>query len=75
VRRSTADGLIATVARLWREDLGQDVVEYALLSAFIGLACYGGFFAIQNTIHSSYIAWDTGQQNLAQPLDPGAFGS
>lgn len=67
--------ILAPFARLWREDSGQDVVEYALLSAFIGLGSYGGFVAIQNTIYGSYGIWDSGQQNLWQPLDPGSFGS
>jgi Flp pilus assembly pilin Flp len=61
--------------RLWRDDSGQDVVEYALLSAFIGLGSYGGFLAIQNAISVSYVNWDTGQQGLWQPPAPGAFGS
>jgi pilus assembly protein Flp/PilA len=26
------------IARLWREDEGQDLIEYALLAAFIALA-------------------------------------
>jgi Flp pilus assembly pilin Flp len=56
--------------RLWREDAGQDLVEYMLLAAFIGLASYGGFVAIQNTIHSSYIGWDSSQQGIYSPPDP-----
>jgi Flp pilus assembly pilin Flp len=63
------------VQRLLLDDSGQDVVEYALLSAFIGLGSYGGFVLIQNTIQSSYAGWDSGQQGLYQPQDPGAFGS
>ena len=60
---------------LWRDDSGQDVVEYALLATLIGLGSYVGFVAIQNTIHSSYGVWDSGQQNLWVPPDPGSFGS
>jgi Flp pilus assembly pilin Flp len=62
-------------ARLWHDDRGQDVVEYALLAAMIGLGSYGGFVLIQNTIHNSYIGWDTNQQNLWVPPNPGAYGS
>jgi Flp pilus assembly pilin Flp len=65
----------ALFARLWSEDFGQDVVEYALLAAFIGLGSYLGFIAIQNAISSSYGVWDSGQQGLWRPQDPGAFGS
>ena len=61
--------------RLWRDDRGQDVVEYALLAAMIGLGSYGGFVLIQNTINASYTGWDTNQQNLWVPLNPGAYGS
>jgi len=67
--------LARQLRRLWRQDSGQDVVEYALLAALIGLAAYGGFSAIQNAISSSYITWDNGQQNLWEPLNPGAYGS
>jgi Flp pilus assembly pilin Flp len=61
--------------KLWHDDAGQDVVEYALLAALIGLGSYGGFVLIQNTIFTSYGNWDAGQQSLWQPLDPGAYGS
>jgi Flp pilus assembly pilin Flp len=60
---------------LWHDESGQDVVEYALLTALIGLGSYAGFVAIQNAIFSSYGVWDTGQQNLWRPPDPGSFGS
>jgi Flp pilus assembly pilin Flp len=72
---STVQDVLNALVRLWREDSGQDVVEYALLSAFIGLGSYGGFLLIQSTISSSYTGWDNGQQGLYQPLDPGSFGS
>ena len=62
-------------ARLVREDEGQDLVEYALLGAFIGLACFAGFQTVQNTIFGAYGNWDTGQQGLWVPPDPGAGGS
>jgi Flp pilus assembly pilin Flp len=59
------------LGKLWRDDTGQDVVEYALLAMLIGLGSYAGFVAIQTTIHDSYGVWDTGQQNLWVPPDPG----
>jgi Flp pilus assembly pilin Flp len=58
--------------RLWREEVGQDLVEYAFLGAFIGLAAYGGFVAVQNAISTSYPTWDNCQQGLWEPPDPGA---
>jgi len=63
------------LVKFWLGDAGQDMVEYALLSFFFGLASYAGFIAIQATINSSYISWDGGQQGLSAPLDPGGYGS
>ena len=40
--------------RLRVEDLGQDLVEYALLTAFVGLGVLAGFTAIQNSLTGSY---------------------
>jgi hypothetical protein len=60
------------IGRLWREDVSQDLVEYALLGGFFGLVAYGGFFAIQSAISTSYPTWDNCQQGLWQPPDPGA---
>lgn len=58
------------VRRLRTEDAGQEFVEYALLSGFIGLGALAGFNALQNSLTASYTNWDTGQQNLADPPDP-----
>ena len=62
-------------SRLTREEISEDLVEYALLAAFIGLACFVGFQTIQDTIFGAYGNWDTGQQGLWVPPDPGAAGS
>ena len=61
--------------RLWRDEGGENLVEYVLLAVFLGLACWGGFLVIQGSIASSYGDWDTGQQDLWEPPDPVAFGS
>jgi len=50
--------------RLWREDEGQDLVEYALLVAFVGLAGLVGWLAIQNAIATGYAGWDAADQDL-----------
>ena len=52
------------LARLVREENGQDIIEYALLAAFIGTV---GVLAWQNVgvgIKNAYLGWDTGVQNL-----------
>ena len=35
---------MALLASLWKDERGQDVVEYALLTAFVALAAAGVFF-------------------------------
>ena len=61
--------------RLLREDTGQDVIEYALLSAFIGVI---GVLAWQNVgsrLGTLYVGWDTGVQDLSSCTpDPGGTG-
>jgi pilus assembly protein Flp/PilA len=41
-------------ARLVREDEGQDLVEYALLIAFIALACIVGLKSLGTAINKTY---------------------
>ena len=60
------------IIRIMREDCGQDVIEYALLAAFIGVV---GIVTWQNIgvgIGAKYLGWDTGVQGLYSPPDPGA---
>jgi hypothetical protein len=56
--------------RLLVDDEAQDLVEYALLTAFVGLAGMAGWAAIQAAIQQIYAAWDTAEQNLWQPPNP-----
>ena len=42
------------IARFVREDEGQDLVEYALLIAFIALACIVGMQTLGNAINNEY---------------------
>jgi Flp pilus assembly pilin Flp len=58
------------VARLIVDDSGQDLVEYALLAAFVALATMAGLKAIENAIGAEYVGWDTDEQNLWIPPDP-----
>jgi Flp pilus assembly pilin Flp len=63
------------LGRLLREDAGQDVIEYALLSAFVGVI---GVLAWQNVgsrIGTLYVGWDSGVQDLSSCTpDPGGTG-
>ena len=42
------------IARFVREDEGQDLVEYALLIAFIALACIIGLQRLGTAINNTY---------------------
>lgn len=51
--------------RLLIEEDGQDIVEYALLVAFVGLTAMAAWLAIQNALNGAYGRMDTRQQNLS----------
>ena len=61
--------------RLAVEDHGQDLVEYALLTAAIGLAGAVAWPNIVDSMGATYQGWDTGVQDLWEPPDPGGGGS
>ena len=58
------------VHRLLCGDDGQDVIEYALLSAFIGLAGLGAVGLILQAFQTGYLSWDSTTQGLWVPPDP-----
>jgi hypothetical protein len=51
-------------------DDGQDVVEYALLTATIGLIGFGAWALVSDSINNAYGTWDTGVNDLWEPPDP-----
>jgi len=53
------------------EDQGQDLVEYALLGAFIAFAGLAAFSAIQTAVAQGYVYWDLTEQSLWEPPNPG----
>ncbi len=61
--------------RLALEDHGQDLVEYALLTAAIGLAGVVAWPNIVGSMGNLYQGWDTGVQDLWEPVDPVGGGS
>ena len=61
--------------RLAFEDHGQDLVEYALLAATIGIAGAVAWPAIVDSMRTAYLEWDTGVQDLWEPVDPVGGGS
>jgi len=57
--------------RRWlRDEAGQDIVEYALLSAFIGLASLAAYSAIITAIGNNYSNSNTSVQGLWNVPDP-----
>jgi Flp pilus assembly pilin Flp len=61
--------------RFIREEQGQDIVEYALLAAFIGTVGILTWQSIGSGIANAYAAWDGGVQGLsACTPDPGGGG-
>jgi len=57
------------------DESGQDLIEYALLSALIGVVGVLAWLNIKSGIGSAYSSWDSGVQNLsACTPDPVASG-
>ena len=62
------------VDRLVREDDGQDVVEYALLAALIGIVGYLALSGIATQVFNTYTSWQdpsAGVPSLWIPPPPG----
>ena len=52
------------------DERGQDIVEYALLTSFVGLAVIGAFDLIRTAIHNAYLSWIVQENNNWRPPDP-----
>jgi Flp pilus assembly pilin Flp len=61
--------------RLLVETAGSDLVEYALLTAFIGFAGAAAWNAVQTGLGNAYIGFNTAVWNLWEPADPVGGGS
>ena len=63
------------IKRLLDEDGGSDILEYALLGAFIGTVGIVIWQSIGVGVFNAYAGWDTGVQNLSKCTpDPGGAG-
>ena len=60
--------------RFVREDRGQDLIEYALLAAFIGTVGILAWSSVSVQIGAHYGAWDGGTQKAACMPNPIAHG-
>jgi Flp pilus assembly pilin Flp len=56
--------------RLARDDSGQDVVEYALLTAFFGVAALAAWTSIRDALGVGYGSTTAGVQGLWDPPPP-----
>jgi Flp pilus assembly pilin Flp len=60
------------LARILRDEEGQDLVEYALLATFLGLISIAVFGQVQAAIKSTYLSWNTNNNSNWQMPDPGS---
>lgn len=60
----------AVAARFMTDDSGQDLIEYALLTAIIGVAGVLIFSTLSTTMSTAYSNWNTAGQNAWQPCPP-----
>ncbi len=58
----------------WLDERGQDLIEYALLTASVGLAGAATWPVIEEAIRTAYRALDTNTQNLWEPPPPSGGG-
>ena len=67
--------MTSVFGRFLREDSGQDLIEYGLLSAFIGVAAVAAWINIPPAIAAAYATWDANVQDLSSCTpDPGGGG-
>lgn len=55
---------------LLADESGQDLVEYALLTSAIGLACVAVFDTLLTAIGAAYGSWETGTDSLWETPNP-----
>ena len=63
------------VARLYRDESGQDLIEYALLVTTIGYAGVFVWSLVGNAINTTYSSWVTSVDSLADTPAPSGGGS
>lgn len=67
--------MLPKVASFLTDESGQDLIEYALLSAFIGVCAIAVWNNIPTSIAAVYGSWDGSVQNLSSCTpNPGGGG-
>jgi Flp pilus assembly pilin Flp len=58
--------------RFLSEEDGQDLIEYALLSSFIGFSAWASVSLLRTALGNTYSTWDSNYQNdvLVEIPDP-----
>jgi len=58
--------------RFLSEDAGQDLIEYALLTSFIGFSAWASVSLLRTALGDTYTTWDSNYQNdaLVEVPDP-----
>jgi Flp pilus assembly pilin Flp len=59
-----------TLLSLLFDDSGDDLLEYALLTALVGVAGAVALALMPGIINTVYSSWDTATQDAWQPQDP-----
>ena len=63
------------IVRFLQDDGGQDIIEYALLAAFIGTVGILAWRSIQTSVGAHYTGWDSAVQTRSSCTpDPGLGG-
>jgi len=66
------------LARFGADDGGQDLIEYALIAAFIGIAGWAVLMTLPGVIGSTYASWldpNNGVPGQWDPPEPASAGS
>lgn len=63
-------GTMPALARLAACDRGQDLIEYALLTAFIGVISIAAWSVIEGTLGTAYSSYDAGTQSIWASPNP-----
>jgi Flp pilus assembly pilin Flp len=66
---------LQALRRLALDDSGQDLIEYALLTAIVTVAAIPVIVEIRDRMQSAYIGWGNDIQNNWSPNDPVGAGS
>ena len=62
--------MLTILDRLLRDDDGQDIVEYAFLAAFFGVASYVILSQLAPTVLSTYTSWIDPTSGVPSLWDP-----